>query len=484
MKTYATRPEHALDDVASSAPDSDRARRNAPGRRARPAPRLDPLTGRSHAGAALPDAIRAPIEARTGVDLGGVRVHNDAYAAAVARGLGTIAAARGADIYVAGPKVPDAVMAHEAAHAAQARSGAPVGDARTVEADASRIAAGGDGAPAVRAAPGAFARWEGPEHQDIGDAAVGVARIPLPNYPDGLTYGELISLAGDFFDSYEGLLAASEEEIDEILAIMHEQRATYERRIEVGRRRRENPEVTQSAAVDEAYGDRGWGARFDRATGGRYLRLARGAENRRHFSDQGTSYEAYAGYHGQAIEAARQRSPQATVLEGFAAHYLSDAFSSGHVRAEVPVESLERQRQHNYDGERGLSVRNYRGDRWIAYGDGNLNRQATPPSASHPFGGSNEMNRRLAIEAVTVSRGEVMGVLQGATPPVDSHDYAVNRLWPRADRDHPRYEDMPPQTEGDRWGQFGTNVLLEGILPAPSWVRQLAISCAGHWPPA
>ena len=29
MKTYATRPEHALDDVASSAPDSDRARRNA-----------------------------------------------------------------------------------------------------------------------------------------------------------------------------------------------------------------------------------------------------------------------------------------------------------------------------------------------------------------------------------------------------------------------------------------------------------------------
>lgn len=394
MKTYATRPERALDDVASPAPDAERARRNRPNRRARPAPRLDPLAGRSHAGAALPDAIRSPIEARTGIDLGGVRVHNDAYAAAVARGLGTIAAARGVDIYVAGPRVPDAVMAHEAAHAAQARSGAPVGDARTVEAEASRIAAGGGGAPTVRAAPGVFARWEGPEHQDIGGEGTW-GRIPLPNYPRGLTYGEIVSLAGDHYGSFQELIHAPAEEIDRILLAMRQQRSAYERGAFEARRAGRTETEAVTAGDEQAYG-MSWNFIFNQITQGRFGDLGAGAENLTHFSTRDANIHRYSNIHAMAISAALAgRVQEARAMDAFAAHYLTDRFSAGHLRASADAMDVERKRQHDHDSREGLPVHNLQGERWFLYGDGRLHDPR------------NARNFELARQAVDLSRGDI-----------------------------------------------------------------------------
>jgi hypothetical protein len=408
MKTYATRPERALDDVASPAPDAERARRNRPNRRARPAPRLDPLAGRSHAGAALPDAIRAPIEARTGVDLGGVRVHNDAYAAAVARGLGTIAAARGVDIYVAGPRVPDAVMAHEAAHAAQARSGAPVGDARTVEAEASRIAAGGGGAPTVRAAPGVFARWEGPEHQDIGGEGTW-GRIPLPNYPRGLTYGEIVSLAGDHYGSFQELIHAPAEEIDRILLAMRQQRSAYERGAFEARRAGRTETEAVTAGDEQAYG-MSWNFIFNQITNGRFADLGAGAENLTHFSTRDANINRYSRLHATAISMARGgRVQEARAMDAFAAHYLTDRFSAGHLRASADARDVERKRQHDYDNLHGLRVHNLQGDRWILYGDGRLHDPR------------NARNFALAQQAVRHSRADIdLAAAGGRVPRVNS----------------------------------------------------------------
>jgi hypothetical protein len=62
-------------------------------------------------------------------------------------------------------------------------------------------------------------------------------------------------------------------------------------------------------------------------------------------------------------------------------HFLSDAFSGGHMR--VPRAELGRDGSflsgvmHDFDGKMGLAVENGLGDRWCAFGDGNLDNQSS-----------------------------------------------------------------------------------------------------------
>jgi hypothetical protein len=62
---------------------------------------------------------------------------------------------------------------------------------------------------------------------------------------------------------------------------------------------------------------------------------------------------------------------KAILYNGFADHYLEDAFASGHmVVRRSPWHALDDNGKHDYYGRVGLPVRNRRGDHWWARGDG------------------------------------------------------------------------------------------------------------------
>lgn len=117
---------------------------------------------------------------------------------------------------------------------------------------------------------------------------------------------------------------------------------------------------------------------------GRYLLLA--SSNYDHFGNNAIA--AYLAGHEVALKTAAEagrntdigKLEQAYAMEAFACHFLTDRFSSGHIRpprVELPenvtpnvIGSLLVHFMHNEESAHGLHVHNDRGDRWIAYGDG------------------------------------------------------------------------------------------------------------------
>jgi hypothetical protein len=412
------------------------------------------LVARSTAAGSLPPAVRARAEARTGVDLSRVALHHDAHAAAATALLRTPAATRGIDIYLGGQTVPSEVLVHEAVHAAQSLAGACASGPAAVESEARAVSAGEPRAtPRLRRRPPAhaFSRYEGPEHQDIGSAGW-QQRIPLPNYPRGLTYGELTSLAGDFFGSFDQLLRASAEEIDRILLLMADQRLAYTQASNAASARGATGEAATAAGAEAGYSGLGWALAFQNATGGRYLRLAEGEENVWHFSDQSRNLTRWREIHNRAIAEARAgRADTARAMDGYASHYLTDRFSAGHLRASVSAAPLERKRQHDYDNTHGLEVTNERGDRWRMYGDGRLHDPR------------NQRNFALAQEAVVASQNDIDLAIAGQVVPM----YDSARTQQRESlalqiipwNDETQNPPLPGRTVGEAAGQFGVDLL-------------------------
>lgn len=143
-------------------------------------------------------------------------------------------------------------------------------------------------------------------------------------------------------------------------------------------------------------------AEYTWATKGLYARI--GWYNFDHFSPN--SRQAYAACHSNAIEIAaeagknEQKLKEAYYMEAWALHFLTDAFSSGHLRVprkelhddnrarawtggpfEVPVWDIQARYMHDEDSACGLLVLNDEGREWIAYGDKEF------------FGGHNLVNR-------------------------------------------------------------------------------------------
>ena len=116
---------------------------------------------------------------------------------------------------------------------------------------------------------------------------------------------------------------------------------------------------------------------------GRYIKLA--GDNFDHFGEQAIT--AYKTGHQLAINLAiqafqtqdLQQLEIAYAMNAFASHFLSDRFSSGHIRTprmklsqKVPssvVSGLLAGLMHNEDNYYGLHVGNLRGEEWVAYGD-------------------------------------------------------------------------------------------------------------------
>jgi outer membrane protein OmpA-like peptidoglycan-associated protein len=158
-------------------------------------------------------------------------------------------------------------------------------------------------------------RWEGPEHERIGDATG--ATIDL-GHGVVLTWGQVIAVAGDEYG-----------DIDELRRDM---------RTPAGRRRLHGRlhhalqgHVRLPAPLPTS-------TQADLGDNSRYNRLA--MENVPHFAAGGTAIETWRRHHGRALERALIAGlddddaawEEAQLTEAFGQHFLTDAFSAGHAR--------------------------------------------------------------------------------------------------------------------------------------------------------
>lgn len=233
--------------------------------------------------------------------------------------------------------------------------------------------------------------WESPEHLHLGDEAAAAypvrillqahdrdfpqRSLPQEQWPTtwktlhdkgttdqqrflrhGLTYGEVVALVGDFYVNFPTLSKASLQEVYELIPLIRDDKTSTHT--------------------------------FQNTTGHRYLALAE--ENHQHFrlaKSGENNLDMWAHFHEKAIQAARQAKPnEAWGISAAAAHFLTDAFSGGHLRVprfflmqvkllKLHIGQVLSKILHDLDNQHGVMVINQRGDTaWLAYGDGLLSR--------------------------------------------------------------------------------------------------------------
>ena len=165
-----------------------------------------------------------------------------------------------------------------------------------------------------------FEEFGGSEHKHIGDKASGNAQtvIGYGSPPQALSYGDVVALAGDYFASYHDL---------------HELSRTSQGRAELAWARWH----CLGLKVDQVKEPEATPAQKKSVTD-RYFALA--SRNLSHFSAGGTALAAYTKGHSDALVdalAAGQTGDSTTwrralTKDAFACHFLTDAFSAGHVR--------------------------------------------------------------------------------------------------------------------------------------------------------
>ncbi|XP_028403440.1 uncharacterized protein LOC114526132 [Dendronephthya gigantea] len=249
--------------------------------------------------------------------------------------------------------------------------------------------------------------------------------------PNGalVTFGEVIALAGDYYGIPDAPIADPLLRSDQTdsgahvrfknayatLALVPYEGEHKERLDKLLEMMAEDTEDTKQGCH---HNDMEW----DEATGGAWLaglpiisgimmKLAK--KNYDHFLPNAKI--AYVAGHEYAIEKAREggRSREdkerllsiALSIDAFACHFLTDAFSSGHLRTPrvelamnvTPsnIGHLLCKYMHDEDNNFGLRVTNVRGDKWIAYGDGMLMKKC------------NKRNYHLAVEGVQISVDQI-----------------------------------------------------------------------------
>ncbi|PYH40072.1 uncharacterized protein BP01DRAFT_370195 [Aspergillus saccharolyticus JOP 1030-1] len=278
--------------------------------------------------------------------------------------------------------------------------------------------------------------WQSPDHILLGDALElkGVAgkarpakdvRFALPNGLE-LTYGEINALAGDFYGTWDPISDPDDpgertnrfnrawetlalggdglkEEAGSILAIIYQQKAAVEQRIQAG----QSPaDAYEAVYVD----DPKWDWKFESITDGRkglglptYVNLA--AVDWDHFGADARL--AYQVGHDAAVAHAYQTGDLMTAYakNAFADHFLQDSFSAGHVR--TPRRALhagddydidfKAKVMHDEDGAHGLvvSTAGSYSQSWTMYGDNSFLEPA------------NDDNRQRCLDALQTSADEV-----------------------------------------------------------------------------
>ncbi|GEM_PF-917331 len=345
-----------------------------------PVAQVDPASGTLAArirgwqggGRALEAPVQRQMEAGFGHSLAAIRIHADSEADTLSRGVGATAFTTGSDIffrdgaYDPASRTGQHLLAHEITHIFQQASGPvagapmPGGIAVSDPADhfehaarrtADDVIAGrpatmqGAIAPsAIAASPAAgmpaVQRFGSKEHQLIGDEATGgelmlTMDIGDPEHP--LTYGQMVALAGDYFQSVEEIRALADPKNPEGQAQIRWAR-------EDGMGIKATPPVSKEAET---------------AAKNRYYALA--AVNISHFSAGGTARNDYERVHQQALAEAFQagltgdmtKLSDAKVAEAFSNHYLTDMFAAGHVR--TPRNEIKEWYQQRFPPDGGIS---------------------------------------------------------------------------------------------------------------------------------
>lgn len=248
--------------------------------------------------------------------------------------------------------------------------------------------------------------FESPEHVMAGDEVMPNILLHLANGL-ALSFGDIVAM-GDFYGLpgspiSQGLneqerkmrfiaafntLAASKdstEETTKIVSAIHLERKMVADELAKGR---SGQEVYSESSTERVMN---WNCITGGACSGpvwflmpgRYLLLAKTDYD--HFGNNAVI--AYLTGHQVAIQEAVKASARhdqkglerAYAMEAFACHFLTDRFSSGHMRTprtELPdhvtpslVGSLLAIFMHNEDSAYGLHVHNAQGDKWLAYGD-------------------------------------------------------------------------------------------------------------------
>ena len=285
-------------------------------------------------GQPLDAGTRGDLEPRFGHSFAHVRVHADGRAAASARSVGALAYAVGPDLVFApgryAPATPDGrrLLAHELAHVVQHDAGA---------------------SPLLR-------RFEGYEHQSLGDQATGSARLNVGgDAPDARfepTHGDVVALSADYFTlddlrslgavpGDQGGRAGSRDEIVFALSEIDEHRpgGRADPRFQPG-----GPWAgwTFSAAVRDAVTERY--RRLAAANAAHFVAphgRTRGGDPRPPPAGESNAGASYRELHVRALREAYEdglASRDATrgrVAEAAAQHFLTDAFSSGHLRTPI-----------------------------------------------------------------------------------------------------------------------------------------------------
>ncbi|MGY2438839.1 phospholipase [Pseudomonas sp. SDO52101_S400] len=306
-------------------------------------------------------------------------------------------------------------------------------------------------------------RFEGAEHTAIGDNTrlrfvenaepVLAQNVPL-HLPNGLalTYGQVLALGGDFYGVVDrpinegatpadrlqrfsaafdtlATLPASRAEAPQILAIMQKEIDAVKQAIKDGKPPHEAYDALGDTLSEEWNKITGGGSFVSALFPlGRYLKLA--ANNADHFGEW--ARQAYIAGHTAALQtAAAAHASQdelqlgrAYAMNAFADHYLTDLFSSGHLRvprkamaaAVTPSDlgSLITRFMHDEDSKFGLKVRNARGEQWRAFGDKRF------------FEAADTDNRNQVNQAVQDSADEVYAAYSSGNVPTTFN--ALQRL--------------------------------------------------------
>jgi hypothetical protein len=308
-------------------------------------------------GSPLPAATREFMEPRFGADFSGVRLHTGTEAAQLTGAVSAKAFTHGPHIYLADGKehlesgAAKQLLAHELTHTIQ-QSAVPTHDAPAI--DCQELANAGE---EIRSGPVGFVqRFESEEHQHLGDVATGSAAYDLGGKNDRfeLTHGDILALSGDVFMPDElfrlaaipGNRGQSVGTRDEVLWALQDPRIWEMRAAKSG------PYAGKADprfVADGPYANYTYSPAVKDAVFDRYRKL--GAANAGHFvAPQGrdatgapipaseSAGSNYTTLHEVAMREADKAGRagvdigMALAREAAAQHFLTDAFSAGHLR--------------------------------------------------------------------------------------------------------------------------------------------------------
>ncbi|HJU40827.1 MAG TPA: hypothetical protein VJ724_14750, partial [Tahibacter sp.] len=310
--------------------------------------------------------------------------------------------------------------------------------------------------------------FESPEHEAFGDGLTFTRpdgstfqqSPPNVNYfqtagGQPLSFGQILALAGDFYGNpsqpisdgasptdqqtrftqafnqlYQEQPVGGTYQAQNILAIMQAQSDAVSQAAAQILAAYPKTQDAWSQAYSQTNDDDQFDIRYNLATGaldvspwwasqGMYMQLA--AVNWDHFGSHAVA--AYqAGHQVALLTAASGDYLRAYAMEAFACHFLTDLFSSGHLRTPRqslhtanPASDLCSRLMHDEDSYNGLVVQNANGDAWTAYGDKRLNDPV------------NVKNFGFAKMAVTTSLAEIAAAV---TKGVSAAPFAALYLVP------------------------------------------------------